>query len=88
MTKRHTLINNKQMTTLLQQLRPEIVEALEKNRDKYDYSVTDLYNKLDNNYLYADLSIRDMRDLTLYTNTDYNNWDSMDWRFGTKLFKN
>ena len=76
------------MTTLLQQLRPEIVEALEKNRDKYDYSVTDLYNKLDTNYLYADLSIRDMRDLTLYTNTDYNNWDSMDWRFGTKLFKN
>ena len=75
------------MKTLLQQLRPEIVEALEKNRDKYDYSVTDLYNKLDNNYLYADLSIRDMRDLTLYTNTDYNNWDSMDWRFGTKLFK-
>ena len=79
---------NKQMITLLQQLRPEIVEALEKNRDKYDYSVTDLYNKLDNNYLYADLSIRDMRDLTLYTNTDYNNWDSMDWRFGTQLFKN
>ena len=75
------------MKTLLQQLRPEIVEALEKNRDKYDYSITDLYNKLDTNYLYADLSIRDMRDLTLYTNTDYNNWDSMDWRFGTKLFK-
>jgi len=76
------------MTTLLQQLRPEIVEALEKNRDKYDYSITDLYNKLDTSYLYADLSIRDMRDLTLYTNTDYNNWSSMDWRFGTKLFKN
>ena len=76
------------MTTLLQQLRPEIVETLEKNRDKYDLSITKLYNKLDNQYLYADLSIRDMRDLTLYTNTDYNNWDSMDWRFGTKLFKN
>ena len=27
-----------------------------------------------------------MRDLTLYTDTDYHNWDSMDWRFGTKLF--
>jgi len=76
------------MITLLQQLRPEIVEALEKNRDKYDYSVTDLYNKLDNNYLYADLSIRDMRDLCLYTDVDYYNWDSMDWRFGTKLLKN
>ena len=76
------------MITLLQQLRPEIVEALEKNRDKYDLSITDLYNKLDNQYLYADLSIRDMRDLTLYTDIDYNNWDSMDWRFGTQLFKN
>ena len=76
------------MKTLLQQLRPEIVEALEKNRDKYDYSITDLYNKLDTSYLYADLSIRDMRDLTLYTDTDYNNWSSMDWRFGTKLLKN
>ena len=76
------------MKTLLQQLRPEIVEALEKNRDKYDYSVTDLYNKLDTSYLYADLSIRDMRDLTLYTDADYHKWDSMDWRFGCKLLKN
>ena len=76
------------MITLLEQLRPEVVEALEKNRDKYDYSITDLYNKLDTNYLYADLSIRDMRDLTLYTDTDYRNWSSMDWRFGTKLLKN
>ena len=76
------------MITLLEQLRPEVVEALEKNRDKYDYSITDLYNKLDTNYLYADLSIRDMRDLTLYTDTDYNNWSSMDWRLGTKLLKN
>ena len=76
------------MTTLLQQLRPEIVEALEKNRDKYDLSITELYNKLDKEYLYADLSIRDMRDLTLYTDVYCQKWDSMDWRFGTKLFKN
>ena len=55
------------MITLLEQLKPEIVEALEKNRDKYDYSITDLYNKLDTSYLYADLSIRDMRDLTIKT---------------------
>jgi hypothetical protein len=80
--------NNKQMKTLLEQLRPEIAEALEKNRDKYDFSITDLYNKLDKKYLYADLSVRDMRDLTLYTDVICHNWDSMDWRFGTKLFKN
>ena len=74
------------MTTLLQQLRPEIAKALEKNRDKYDLSITDLYNKLDTNYLYADLSIRDMRDLTLYADVSFWNWNSADFRFGTKLF--
>ena len=76
------------MITLLQQLRPEIVEALEKNREKYDLSITELYDKLDNNYLYNDLSIGDMRDLCLYTDVDYYTWNSMDWRFGCKLLKN
>ena len=37
------------MITLLEQLRPEVIEALEKNRDKYDYPVTELYNSLDIN---------------------------------------
>ena len=75
------------MITLLEQLRPEIVEALEKNRDKYDLSITKLYNKLDKEYLYADLSIRDMRDLTLYADVSFWNWNSTDFRFGTKLLK-
>ena len=74
------------LKTLLEKLRPEIIEALEKNRDKYDYSITDIYNKLDNNYLYADLSIRDMRDLTLYADVSFWDWNSTDFRFGTKLF--
>ena len=76
------------MITLLEQLRPEIIKALEKNREEYDLSITELYNKLDNNYLYSDLSIGDMRDLCLYTDVDYYTLDSMDWRFGCKLLKN
>ena len=76
------------MMTLLEQLKPEIVKAMENNRDKYDYSITDLYNELDTKYLYSELSVGTMRDLTLYADINYNDWDSMDWRFGTKLFKN
>ena len=76
------------MTTLLEQLRPEIAKALEKNRDKYDYSITDIYNNLDTKYLYSELSIAEMRDLTIYSDVDYQLWDSTDWRFGTKLFIN
>ena len=75
------------MTTLLEQLRPEIAKALEKNRDKYDYSITDIYNNLDTKHLYGELSIAEMRDLTIYADVDYHLWDSTDWRFGTKLFK-
>jgi len=75
------------MTTLLEQLRPEIAKALEKNRDKYDYSITDIYNNLDTKHLYSELSIAEMRDLTIYADVNYHLWDSTDWRFGTKLFK-
>ncbi len=76
------------MTTLLEQLRPEIAKALEKNRDKYDYSITDIYNNLDTKHLYSELSIAEMRDLTIYADVNYHLWDSTDWRFGTKLFIN
>ena len=75
------------MTTLLEQLRPEIVKALEKNRDKYDYPVTELYNSLDNKHLYSELSVGEMRDLILWGDINVHGWDSMDWRFGTKLLK-
>ena len=74
------------MITLLEQLRPEIAEALEKNRDKYDYPVTELYNSLDNKYLYSELSVREMRDLTLWADVDERTWDYVDWKYGIKLF--
>ena len=75
------------MKTLLEQLRPEVVKSLENNREKYDLSITDLYNELDTKHLYSELSVGTMRDLTLYADVDYHLWDSTDWRFGTKLFK-
>jgi hypothetical protein len=74
------------MTTLLQQLKPEITKALEKNRDKYDYNITDIYNNLDTKHLYSELTIAEMRDLTLYADVSFWNWNSTDFRFGTKLF--
>ncbi len=75
------------MKTLLEQLRPEVVQALEENREQYDLSITDLYDELDTKYLYSELSIGTMRDITVFANIDYFKWDSTDWRYGTKLFK-
>ncbi len=76
------------MTTLLEQLKPEVVEALENNRDKYDLCITDLYNELDNKHLYSELSVGTMREIILWADINVYKWDSMDWRFGTKLFNN
>jgi len=73
--------------TLLEQLRPEIAKALEKNRDKYDFSITELYNSLDNKFLYSQLSVGEMRDLTLWADIDERTWDYVDWKYGIKLFR-
>ena len=75
------------MTTLLEKLKPEIIEALEENRGKYDFSITDLYNELDDLYLYRQLSIAQVRDLILYADVNETKWDFINWKYGDKLFE-
>ena len=76
------------MTTLLEQLRPEIVEAMENNRDKYDLCITSLYESLDAKFLFSQLNMGEMRDLTLWGDLDERTWDYIDWKYGCKLFVN
>jgi len=74
------------MKTLLEKLKPEIIEALEENRGEYDFSITDLYEELDDMYLYSQLTIRQLRDIILYANVNEYDWDTIDWKYGDKLF--
>ena len=74
------------MITLLEKLKPEIIEALEENRGEYDFSITDLYEELDDMYLYSQLTIRQLRDIILYANVNEYDWDTIDWKYGDKLF--
>jgi hypothetical protein len=74
------------MKTLLEKLKPEIVESLEENRGEYDFSITDLYNELDDLYLYRQLSIGLIRDVILYADVNEYDWDTIDWKYGDKLF--
>ena len=74
------------MTTLLEKLKPEIIEALEENRGKYDFSITDLYEESDDMYLYRQLSIGQVRDLILYADVNETKWDFINWKYGDKLF--
>ena len=75
------------MITLLEKLKPEIIEALEENRGEYDFSITDLYNELDDLYLYRQLSIAQVRDLILYADVNETKWDFINWKYGDKLFE-
>jgi len=75
------------MITLLEKLRPEIIEAFEENRGKYDFSITDLYEELDTKYLYSELTIGEIRDIILYADINETKWDFINWKYGDKLFK-
>jgi len=75
------------MTTLLEKLKPEIIEALEENRSKYDFSITDLYEDLDDMHLYRELSIAQVRDIILYADVNETKWDFINWKYGDKLFE-
>ena len=74
------------MKTLLEKLKPEIIEALEENRGKYDFSITDLYEELDDMHLYRQLTVGQIRDIILYADINPITWDYIDWKFGDKLF--
>ncbi len=74
------------MKTLLDKLRPEIIEALEENRGKYDFSITDLYEELNDMYIYRQLTVGQIRDIILYADIDAWKWDYIDWKFGDKIF--
>ena len=74
------------MKTLLDKLRPEIIEALEENRGKYDFSITDLYEELNDMYIYRQLTVGQIREIILYADVDEKSWDFIDWKYGDKLF--
>ena len=74
------------MKTLLDKLRPEVIEAMENNRGKYDFSITDLYEELNDMHLYRQLTVGQIRDIILYADVDEKSWDFIDWKYGDKLF--
>ena len=74
--------------TLLAKLRPDIVKALENQRNTYDLSVTDIYNKLENKHFYSELTMETIKEILLYSDTSANDWNNFDWKYGEQLFKN
>jgi hypothetical protein len=74
--------------TLLAKLRPDIVKVLEKQRNTYDLSITDIYNKLEDKHFYSELTMETIKEILLYGDISANDWKNFDWKYGEQLFKN
>ena len=73
------------MQTLYEKLKPEFKEVLEKNKEKYKFSCTEVITILKSKNLYSELTIREVRDLLTWSDGRFNRED-IEWKFGEDLF--
>jgi len=73
------------MQTLYEKLKPEFKEILEKNKEKYKFSCTEVITILKSKNLYSELTIREVRDLLTWSDKRFNRED-LEWKFGEDLF--
>lgn len=62
------------MTTrksLYDRLQPDVKARLEKNGLQYEFTVNRIITKLDNTYFWNDLSISDMSNLIIFSDSDF-----------------
>ena len=73
------------MQTLYEKLKPEFKEILEKNKEKYKFSCTEVITILKSKNLYSELTIREVRDLLTWSDSRFNR-KHIEWKFGEDLF--
>ena len=74
--------------TLYDKLKPEIKAKLEANHAEYALSIDNIFNKLQNNNRYSELTIDDVRTLNTFTNSELHRTTQMDLMYGDHLFNN
>ena len=74
--------------TLYDKLKPEIKAKLEANHAEYALSIDNIFNKLQNNNRYSELTIDDVRTLNTFTNSELHQTTQMDLMYGDHLFNN
>lgn len=75
-------------TSLLERLKPELLESLEKHLIEYPIAINSIKEKLRNNTFYIDLTINDVKMILTFTDYDRSkNVTSKDWQWGEHLFE-
>ena len=74
-------------SNLLSRLKPEFKQGLEDNKTKYPASIHDLEFVLGQLTFYSDLTINQVLNLFLFSDMQYRDSKSFDWRFGEDAFE-
>jgi hypothetical protein len=74
-------------SNLLSRLKPEFKKGLEDNKTKYPASIHDLEFVLGQLTFYNDLTVNQVLNLFLFSDMEYRDRKSLDWRFGDDAFE-
>ena len=73
---------------LIDKIKPEVLLSLNKDYEKYNTSVNEIYNTLANKEVYSQLTIYELSEIVMFANLNLNEWSSADILFGDKILIN
>jgi len=72
---------------LYERLKPEVKKAIKRSAKKYPHSGRILIAKLHLHTMFHELTMGDIRDLINLSDANDQEWNSINWKYGDKLFK-
>ncbi len=74
-------------SNLSSRLKPEFKKGLENNKVRYPSMINDIEFLLTQIFYYDDLTVRQVLNIFVFSDMDYLNRDSFNWRYGEDVFE-
>jgi hypothetical protein len=74
-------------SNLLSRLKPEFKKGLENNKVKYPSMTNDIEFLLTQLFYYDDLTVRQVLNIFVFSDMEYLDRDSFNWRYGEDVFE-
>ena len=74
-------------SNLLSRLKPEFKKGLEDNKVRYPDMTNDIEFLLTQLFYYDDLTVRQVLNIFVFSDMEYLNRDSFNWRYGEEVFE-
>mgnify|MGYP001596212532 FL=1 len=74
-------------SNLSSRLKPEFKKGLENNKVRYPSMINDIEFLLTQIFYYDDLTVRQVLNIFVFSDMEYLNRDSFNWRYGEDVFE-